>query len=195
VSHDLLAEWERVIVRERHRSPDAAAAITATIRQFFADTRIPAESYRGLVAEVDGPDPDDNAHLAAAVAGQVELLVTWNGKDFECGFSRKHAIKIVDPDHYLRAAASAALAPGVRPKGPARRGAAVSFARTTTTLTRNSWTLRGLPAVVQLCSFQQRRLGSDSSKHRRHPCRSLHRSADSSCPAARYRHRYSVWCL
>jgi hypothetical protein len=31
------------------------------------------------------------------------LLVTWNGKDFECGFSRKHAIKIVDPDHYLRA--------------------------------------------------------------------------------------------
>src|ERR1700742_1989145 len=82
---------------ERHRSSDAAAAITASIRQFFADTPIPAESYRGLVAEVDGPDPDANAHLAAAVAGQVELLVTWNGKDFECGFSRKPAIKIGDP--------------------------------------------------------------------------------------------------
>jgi AcrR family transcriptional regulator len=37
-SDDLLDEWERVIVRERHRSADAAAAITATIRQFFADT-------------------------------------------------------------------------------------------------------------------------------------------------------------
>ena len=35
---DLLDEWERVIVRERQRSPDAAAAITATIREFFADT-------------------------------------------------------------------------------------------------------------------------------------------------------------
>jgi excisionase family DNA binding protein len=100
-SDDLLDEWERVIVRERHRSPDAAAAITATIRQFFADTRIPTESYRDLVAEVDGPDTDDNVHMAAAVAGQVELLVTWNGNDFDCGFTRKHAIKIVDPNKYL----------------------------------------------------------------------------------------------
>jgi excisionase family DNA binding protein len=100
-SDDLLDEWERVIVRERHRSPDAAAAITATIRQFFADTRIPAESYRGLVAEVDGPDPDDNAHMAAAVAGQVEWLVTWNNKDFDCGFTRKHVLRIVGPNEYL----------------------------------------------------------------------------------------------
>lgn len=91
----------RVIVRERRRSPDAAAAITATIRQFFADTRIPVESYRGLIAEVDGPDPDDNAHMAAAVAGQAGWLVTWNAKDFDCGFTRKHAIKIMDPDEYL----------------------------------------------------------------------------------------------
>ena len=62
-SDDLLDEWEGVIVRERHRSPDAAAAITATIRQYFADTCIPAESCRGLVAEVDGPDADDNARI------------------------------------------------------------------------------------------------------------------------------------
>ena len=75
---DLLDEWERVLVRERQRSPDAAAAITATIREFFADTRIPSENYRSLIAEVDGPDPDDNAHMAAAVSGQVETLVTWN---------------------------------------------------------------------------------------------------------------------
>ena len=73
-SDNPLDEWERVIIRERHRSPDAAAATTATTPQFFADTRIAAESYRGLVAEVAGPDPDDNAHMAAAVAGQVESL-------------------------------------------------------------------------------------------------------------------------
>ena len=90
-----------MIVRERRRSPDAAAGITATIRQLFADTRVPVESYRGLIAEVDGPDPDDNAHMAAAVAGRAESLVTWNAKDFDCGFIRKHAIKIMDPDAYL----------------------------------------------------------------------------------------------
>ena len=54
-SDELLDEWERVIVREHHRSPDAAAVISAVIRQFFADTRIPANSYRALAAEVDGP--------------------------------------------------------------------------------------------------------------------------------------------
>jgi excisionase family DNA binding protein len=78
---ELLDEWERVIVEGQRRSPDAAAAITATIREFFADTRIPAESCRSLIAEVEGPDPDDNVHMAAAVAGQVETLVTWNEKD------------------------------------------------------------------------------------------------------------------
>jgi predicted nucleic acid-binding protein len=100
-SDDLLDEWERVIVREQHRSPDAAAAIAATIRQFFADTRIPVESYRGLIAQVDGPHPDDNAHMEAAGAGQAESLVTWNVKDFDCDFITKHAIRIMDPDEYL----------------------------------------------------------------------------------------------
>jgi excisionase family DNA binding protein len=100
-SDDLLDEWERVIVRERRRSPDAAAAISGTIRQFFADTRVPAESFRGLVVEVDGPDLDDNAHMAAAVAGQAGSLVTWNAKDFDCGFIKKHTIKIMNPDEYL----------------------------------------------------------------------------------------------
>jgi excisionase family DNA binding protein len=98
---DLLDEWERVIVREHRRSVDAAAAITATIREFFADTRIPAENYRSLVTEADGPDPDDNAHMAAAVAGQVETLVTWNEKDFNCNFMKHHAVAVVNPDVYL----------------------------------------------------------------------------------------------
>ena len=39
--------------------------------------------------------------MAAAVAGRAESLVTWNAKDFDCGFIRKHAIKVMDPDEYL----------------------------------------------------------------------------------------------
>jgi len=98
---DLLDEWERVIVRRGRRSPDAAAAITTAIREFFSDTQIPAESYRNLIAEVDGPDPDDNVHMAAAVAGQVETLVTWNDEDFDCDFMKNHAVTVVNPDVYL----------------------------------------------------------------------------------------------
>lgn len=36
----LLDEWERVIVREKRRTPDQAGAITAAIRQTFPDGRI-----------------------------------------------------------------------------------------------------------------------------------------------------------
>lgn len=97
----LLDEWERVIVQGQRRSPDSAAAITSTIRDFFADTRIPVESYQQLLAEVDGPDPDDNIHMAAAVAGRVETLITWNEKDFSCDFMRNHAVPVVNPDDYL----------------------------------------------------------------------------------------------
>ena len=39
--------------------------------------------------------------MAAAVAGRAESLVTWNARDFDCGFIRKHAINIPDPDEYL----------------------------------------------------------------------------------------------
>jgi hypothetical protein len=39
--------------------------------------------------------------MAAAVAGRVELKVTWNGEDFDCGFTRKHGLRVVDPDKYL----------------------------------------------------------------------------------------------
>src|SRR6266566_178543 len=93
---DLLDEWERVIVRRGRRSPDAAAAITTAIREFFSDTQIPAESYRNLIAEAD-----DNVHMAAAVAGQVETLVTWNDEDFDCDFMKNHAVTVVNPDVYL----------------------------------------------------------------------------------------------
>jgi predicted nucleic acid-binding protein len=93
---DLLDEWERVIVRRERRSAEAAAAITAAIREFFADTRIPTETYRSLIAEVEGPDPDDNVHMAAAVAGQVETLVTWDDGELRlrlheepCGHGRE----------------------------------------------------------------------------------------------------------
>ena len=49
-SNDLLAEWERVIVREDQRTADSASSIVATIRDFFADGEIPTALY---VANVD----------------------------------------------------------------------------------------------------------------------------------------------
>jgi hypothetical protein len=39
--------------------------------------------------------------MAAPVAGHVEVLVTWNTKDFDCEFIRRHALRVTDPDEYL----------------------------------------------------------------------------------------------
>lgn len=98
----LLREWERVIVRERQRSADAAAGISAAIRKFFADTRIPENAYLDLVESIDGPDPDDRFHIAAAIAAQVSTLVTWNTADFQSTELGRNGVTVMDPDTYLQ---------------------------------------------------------------------------------------------
>src|SRR5262249_5378173 len=53
----LLDEWERVIVREQHRSAASAARITAAIRECFADSRVPDSAYAHLLSDMPGADP------------------------------------------------------------------------------------------------------------------------------------------
>src|SRR3712207_4472524 len=67
-SEALLAEWERVIVREQRRSATTAAAITSAIREYFADNEVPETAYTHLIDQMPGKDPDDRIHMAAAVA-------------------------------------------------------------------------------------------------------------------------------
>jgi predicted nucleic acid-binding protein len=97
----LLAEWERVIVREQRRSAASAAAITAAIREFFADSEVPESAYIHLVAQMPGDDPDDRVHMAAAVAAGAEAIVTWNQADFPAGPLAAHGVRVRTPDEYL----------------------------------------------------------------------------------------------
>lgn len=66
-SQALLAEWQRVIVREQRRSIRSAAAVTAAIREYFAESEVVESQYISLVAEMPGNDPDDRLHMAAAI--------------------------------------------------------------------------------------------------------------------------------
>ncbi|GII80890.1 PIN domain-containing protein [Sphaerisporangium rufum] len=100
-SDRLLEEWERVIVRAGHRSALAAAGITAEIRRVFADTRVAEVDYKYVLDEVDGPDLDDHHHMAAAIAGRVRYLVTWNRTDFPESTMGSYQITVTDPDSYL----------------------------------------------------------------------------------------------
>ena len=100
-SDRLLDEWERVIVREQHRAPTAAAAIAAAIRDYFPENRVPDTDYKDLLATLEGPDPDDLHHLAAAAAGRASTLITWNLADFPATALSPLGITATDPDTYL----------------------------------------------------------------------------------------------
>ncbi|MBT2452556.1 PIN domain-containing protein [Streptomyces sp. ISL-43] len=100
-SERLLAEWERVIVREGRRSTDSAAAVARAIRRFFSDCEIPPAAYAHLVDEMPGDDPDDRHHAAAAVAAGAGALITWNLGDFPADDLAKRGVHVVDPDAYL----------------------------------------------------------------------------------------------
>ncbi|MGI5436726.1 PIN domain-containing protein [Streptomyces shenzhenensis] len=100
-SERLLAEWERVIVREGRRSAKSAAAVGHAVRRFFADCEIAAASYEHLVDEMPGDDPDDRHHAAAAVAAGAAALVTWNLADFPAGDLAERGVRVIDPDSYL----------------------------------------------------------------------------------------------
>jgi predicted nucleic acid-binding protein len=100
-TEELLDEWERVIVREQHRTPASAAAVTAAIREFFDDTRIDPSFYRDRVGDMPGPDPDDHVHSAAALAAKATELITWDTSGFPADELAKLGLPVIDPDTYL----------------------------------------------------------------------------------------------
>lgn len=100
-SEHLLAEWERVIVREGARTPAAAAKLAAAIREAFAERCIPEAAYTHLVADAPSSDPDDRHHIAAAIAAGVDVIVTWNLRDFPAEPLAQHGIAVQTPDTYL----------------------------------------------------------------------------------------------
>lgn len=85
----------------QRRSAASAAAITAAIREYFADSEVPEPEYAHLIARMPGKDPDDRVHRAAAVAGHAAAIVTWNLADFPAEALAAHGVQVCTPDDYL----------------------------------------------------------------------------------------------
>lgn len=100
-SQALLAEWERVIVREQRRSAASAAAVTAAIREFFPEGEVPEPAYAHLITDMPGRDPDDRVHMAAAITGGANTIVTWNVADFPAEPLAARGLQVCTPDRYL----------------------------------------------------------------------------------------------
>ena len=143
----LLAEWERVIVRAERRSAASAAAITAAIREYFADSEVLEHTYADLIDQMPGKDPDDRVHMAAAVAGRAAAIVTWNLADFPASELASQGVRVCTPDDYLcdllEAWPDEVLNSVVRLAGEKRRPPMTAIDLT------NSLAKAGVPAVAQ----------------------------------------------
>lgn len=98
---EALDEWERVIVRERRRSPEAARSVSAAIRQGFASTRLEPKDYRHLISDDLSPDAADRAHAAACIGGHVDVLITRNIRDFRSHRLADAGVRVMTADDYL----------------------------------------------------------------------------------------------
>jgi hypothetical protein len=75
---EILGEWEEVIVREGRRTPESAASVAGAVRTYFSRYRIDPAVYRDTITEDLSPDPGDRIHAAAAIHGNVDVLLTRN---------------------------------------------------------------------------------------------------------------------
>ena len=57
--------------------------------------------YEVLILQLHLPDPDDRHVVAAAIHGEVELIVTQNLKDFPKDILEPLGLQAVDPDRFV----------------------------------------------------------------------------------------------
>lgn len=81
VSDHLLAEIERVLISHKGLSADKAKIFRDAV-QANALSVMRARQYEPLTEQLAGPDTDDLHHLAAAIAGGTDFIITENTADF-----------------------------------------------------------------------------------------------------------------
>ncbi len=97
-SADVLDELQRNLVRHAGLAPGAAQRRIDQMTAAFEDAMV--TSYDGLTSRMTC-HPKDRHVLAAAVAGQAGVLVTFNIKDFPPESLTPHGLSVATPDDFL----------------------------------------------------------------------------------------------
>ena len=98
---EVLDEWERVIVREGQRTPESAASVSAAVRRHFRRHRIDPALYRERITADLSPDPDDRVHAAAAIHGDVDVLLTRNMRHLRTEPVLAAGVRVITSDDFL----------------------------------------------------------------------------------------------
>jgi predicted nucleic acid-binding protein len=102
-SADIEVEWKRNLLNAR---PELAEQIERT--QVIMRRAIPDALVAGYESQILGltlPDPDDRHVLAAAIAAEANVIVTFNLKDFPREALAPHDIEAPHPDAFIKSLA------------------------------------------------------------------------------------------
>lgn len=87
--------------REGKRTPESAASVAAAVHSHFGRSRIDPAVYRDKITDDLSPDPDDRMHAAAAIYGDVDVLLTRNLKHLRTKPVLAAGVKVITSDEFL----------------------------------------------------------------------------------------------
>lgn len=99
-TNDIHDEWIRNLLQNR---PDLTSGQLQRTRELMnAGVRdCLVENYSALIPSLDLPDSDDRHVLAAAIVAQVDLIITYNLRDFPRRNLKTHGIEAQHPDKFI----------------------------------------------------------------------------------------------
>ncbi|MFG6101586.1 PIN domain-containing protein [Leptothoe sp. EHU-05/26/07-4] len=93
-------EWTRNLLQNRADiDADKLENLRKLINQSIPDCLVTGFEY--IIPSVELPDPDDRHVLAAAITANVDILVTFNLKDFPSSVLAQHDIEAQHPDDFI----------------------------------------------------------------------------------------------
>lgn len=114
-SEFLIAEILEVTERLYPNRPNVSARESqwAALRAAFPDGEVTEAEWRVRLVDASGPDVDDHAHQAAALAGSASILVTSDRKGFPASHLAQFGVRVLTPDGFSSSCSR---------RTPARRG-------------------------------------------------------------------------
>lgn len=93
-------EWTRNLLQNRADiDADKLENLRKLINQSIPDCLVTGFEY--IIPSLELPDPDDRHVLAAGITANVDILVTFNLKDFPSSLLAQHGIEVQHPDDFI----------------------------------------------------------------------------------------------
>jgi predicted nucleic acid-binding protein len=93
-------EWTRNLIKKRQDLlPREVYSRRDQMNVAFPGAKV--DGYEALIETVELRDPDDRHVVAAAIASESKVIVTFNLKHFPNSSLRKHGVEAVSPDEFV----------------------------------------------------------------------------------------------